>query len=154
MAVTADAAEAPSPEAIPEAIPGAIPGRAPTPGGPEALPEALEERARAASRLLKALSNETRLRLLWLLAEGEKSVSELERALGLRQPAISQQLARLRAERLVAQRRQGKSIYYSLASDDARRAIALLHDLFSGPVSGPTSGPAGATRDQASQARK
>ncbi len=106
MAVTADAAE--------------------TPG-----PEALAERARAASRFLKALSNENRLLLLCLLAEGEKSVSELERALGLRQPAISQQLARLRAERLVAHRRQGKSIYYSLASEEPRRAIALLHDLFS-----------------------
>jgi DNA-binding transcriptional ArsR family regulator len=136
MAVTADAADTPSPGAIPGARPGAISG-APGPAGPEAppeaLPEALEERARAANRFLKALSNETRLRLLWLLAEGEKSVSELERALGLRQPAISQQLARLRAERLVAQRRQGKSVYYSLASEEARRALALLHDLFSAP---------------------
>ena len=145
MAVTVDAAETPSPGAIPEAIPEAIPGRAPAPGGPEALPEALAERACAASRLLKALSNETRLLILWLLAEGEKSVSELERALGLRQPAISQQLARLRAERLVAQRRQGKSVYYSLASEEARRAITLLHDLFSAPASGPTA----ATRDEA-----
>ncbi len=108
MAVTADAAETPSPG-----------------------PEVLAERARAVSRFLKALSNENRLLLLCLLAEGEKSVSELERALGLRQPAISQQLARLRAERLVAHRRQGKSIYYSLASEKPRRAIALLHDLFS-----------------------
>ncbi len=141
MAVTADAAETPSPGAIS----GAKPGESPAPGGPEAL----AERARVASRFLKALSNETRLLLLWLLAEGEKSVSELERALGLRQPAISQQLARLRAERLVAQRRQGKSVYYSLASEDARHAIALLLDLFSGPVSGPASGPTGATRDEA-----
>ena len=128
MAVTADAADTPSPEARPGAISGT-----PGPGGPEARAEALEESARVASRLLKALSNENRLRLLWLLAEGEKSVSELERALGLRQPAISQQLARLRAERLVAQRRQGKSVYYSLASEEARRAIALLHELFSAP---------------------
>ncbi len=133
MAVTADTADTPSPGARPGARPGAISG-APGPDGPEAPPEALEERARAASRFLKALSNETRLRLLWLLAEGEQSVSELGRALGLRQPAISQQLARLRAERLVAQRRQGKSVYYSLASEEARRAIALLHELFSAPA--------------------
>lgn len=131
MAVTADAAETPSPGAIP--------------GAPAARPEALAECARAASRFLKALSNETRLLLLFLLAEGEKSVSELERALGLRQPAISQQLARLRAERLVTHRRQGKSIYYSLASEEARRAIALLHELF--------SAPAQKTRDQAEPRR-
>ncbi len=108
MAVTADAAETPSPG-----------------------PEVLAERARAVSRFLKALSTEYRLLLLCLLAEGEKSVSELERALGLRQPAISQQLARLRAERLVVHRRQGKSIYYSLASVEPRREIALRHDLLS-----------------------
>ncbi|MEE9221215.1 MAG: transcriptional regulator, partial [candidate division NC10 bacterium] len=50
--------------------------------------------------------------------------------LGLRQPAISQQLARLRAEDLVAHRRQGKSIYYSLASEEARRMMELLYELF------------------------
>ena len=136
MAVTADAAETPSPGAIPEGGRGATRG-APGPGRPEALPEVLAERESAASRFLKALSNETRLLLLCLLAEGEKSVSELERALGLRQPAISQQLARLRAERLVTQRRQGKSIYYSLASEEARRAIALLHELFRAPPREP-----------------
>lgn len=88
------------------------------------------ENARAASRFLKALSNENRLLLLCALAEGEKSVSELEQALGLRQPAISQQLARLRAEDLVAHRREGKSIYYSLASEEAGRIMELLYELF------------------------
>ena len=68
--------------------------------------------------------------MLCLLSEGEKSVSELEGALGLRQPAISQQLARLRAEELVAARRAGKSIYYSLASERARRMMVLLYELF------------------------
>ncbi len=88
------------------------------------------ENARAASRFLKALSNENRLLLLCALSEGEKSVSELEQALGLRQPAISQQLARLRAEDLVAHRREGKSIYYSLASEEAGRMMELLYELF------------------------
>jgi ArsR family transcriptional regulator len=92
------------------------------------------DRARVASQFLKALSNENRLLLLCLLAEGEKSVSELEQMLGLRQPAISQQLARLRAESLVAHRRHGKLIYYSLASEEARRIMELLHELFCAPA--------------------
>jgi DNA-binding transcriptional ArsR family regulator len=93
-------------------------------------PAAMLAGARAASRFLKALSNQNRLLLLCLLAEGEKSVSELEAALGLRQPAISQQLARLRADELVAARRAGKSIHYSLASEEARRMMVLLYELF------------------------
>ncbi len=95
----------------------------------EAL-DAMMDSAEAASRFLKALSNENRLLLLCLLAEGEKSVSQLEHALGLRQPAISQQLARLRAEGLVAARRDGKAIYYSLASEEARRLMELLYEMF------------------------
>ncbi len=91
---------------------------------------AMLQGARAASHFLKALSNENRLLLLCLLSEGEKSVSELEAALGLRQPAISQQLARLRAEELVTARRAGKSIYYSLASERADRMMVLLYELF------------------------
>ncbi len=92
--------------------------------------------ARAASRFLQALSNHNRLLLLCLLSEGEKTVSELKAALGLRQPAISQQLARLRAEGLVVGRRNGKSIHYRLASEEACRVMALLHELFcdSGPA--------------------
>ncbi len=86
--------------------------------------------ARAASRFLKALSNHNRLLLLCLLAERERTVSELEALLGLRQPAISQQLARLRAEGLVTGRRNGKSIHYRLASKEARRVLALLDELF------------------------
>ncbi|MHA1153487.1 MAG: ArsR/SmtB family transcription factor, partial [Alphaproteobacteria bacterium] len=86
--------------------------------------------ARAASRFLKALSNHNRLLLLCLLSAGEMTVSELESALGLRQPAISQQLARLRAEGLIAGRRDGKSIHYRLASEEARRIMLLLYELF------------------------
>lgn len=90
----------------------------------------MAENARAASHLLKALSNPNRLLLLCLLSEGESTVTELEAALGLRQPAISQQLARLRAEGLVASRRDGKSIHYRLASEEARRVMELLYELF------------------------
>lgn len=96
----------------------------------------LADAACAASQFLKALSNENRLLLLCLLAEGEKSVSQLEEQLHLRQPAVSQQLARLRADGLVAHRRDGKNIYYSLASDEARQMMALLYKLFCAPAKG------------------
>ncbi len=106
-------------------------------GGPAAgvvLLAEMAESARAASRFLKALSNHNRLLLLCLLSEGEKTVSELEAALGLRQPAVSQQLARLRAEGLIAGRRDGKSIHYRLASEEARRIMLLLYELFCEPA--------------------
>ena len=86
--------------------------------------------AKSASAFLKALSNENRLLMLYLLAQGEKSVGELEALLGLRQPAVSQQLARLRADDLVSYRRKGKAIYYSLASEPAARVMTLLHEIF------------------------
>ena len=81
--------------------------------------------AQSASDFLKGLANENRLLLLCLLAEGEKSVTELETILDLRQPTVSQQLARLRADQLVEARRDGKAIYYSLASEEARQVIGL-----------------------------
>ena len=83
-----------------------------------------------ASGLLKTLANSHRLLILCHLAEGERSVSELEQLLKLRQPTLSQQLARLREDALVETRRSGKMIYYRLASNDARRVIELLYELF------------------------
>ena len=88
------------------------------------------ENAGTASDLLKALANANRLRLLCLLAKGERSVTELETTLALRHPTVSQQLARLRADDLVAHRRQGKTIYYSLVSEEARRVMKALDKLF------------------------
>ncbi len=84
------------------------------------------ERAREASEFLKALSHESRLLLLCILAEGECSVSELESILGERQSTVSQQLARLRLDRLVTTRREGKTIYYSLADDNVRVVPSAL----------------------------
>lgn len=92
--------------------------------------EAMAESAKSASDLLRALAHESRLMILCMLVEGEKSVSELEAFLEMRQPTVSQQLARLRADRLVKTRREGKTIYYSLASEEARRVIAVLYDLY------------------------
>jgi DNA-binding transcriptional ArsR family regulator len=86
--------------------------------------------ARGASEFLKAISHEARLVILCLLVEGEKSVSELEETLSLRQPAVSQQLARLRADDLVDTRRDGKNIYYSLARPEIVEIIGALHRAF------------------------
>ncbi|MCV0396274.1 MAG: metalloregulator ArsR/SmtB family transcription factor [Rhizobiaceae bacterium] len=98
--------------------------------------ERLLEQARKASDLLKALSHEGRLLILCLLAEGEKSVSELEDAMNMPQAAVSQQLARLRFDRLVNTRREGRTIYYSIASKEVSSVIETLYDLFCAPVRG------------------
>ena len=92
--------------------------------------ETLISNARKASNFLKALSHESRLLLLCLLAEGERSVGELESILSLRQSAASQQLARLCYDGMVDTRRDGKTIYYSLANDDVRRVISVVYDIF------------------------
>ena len=92
--------------------------------------EQMLDNAKRASNFLKALAHESRLIILCILADGEKSVSELERELNLRQPTVSQQLARLRADGLVSTRRDGKIIYYSLASDEARIVIGAIYDVF------------------------
>lgn len=89
-------------------------------------------KARKASEFLKALSHENRLLLLCLLAERERSVGELEAILQLRQPTVSQQLARLRLDGMVTTRREGKVIHYSLANDDVRRMIGVIYDIFCG----------------------
>lgn len=83
-----------------------------------------------AANFLKAISHEGRLMILCHLATGEKSVTELERLLSARQAAVSQQLSRLRLEGLVAPRREGKTIYYSLADTRATRVLDVVYDLF------------------------
>ncbi len=92
--------------------------------------DSMAKSAQKACDLLRGLAHEARLVILCMLSEGEKSVSELEAFLELRQPTVSQQLARLRADRLVVTRREGKTIYYSLASDEARQVIGVLYDLY------------------------
>jgi DNA-binding transcriptional ArsR family regulator len=92
--------------------------------------DALLANAREASEFLKAISHEARLVILCLLIDGEKSVSELEQVLSLRQPAVSQQLARLRADNLVETRRDGKNIYYSLARPEVIDLVGVLHRTF------------------------
>lgn len=113
--------------------------------GEEFSPELdqLMQKARKASDFLKALSHENRLLLLCLLAEKERSVSDLENILSLRQPTVSQQLARLRLDGLVTTRRDGKAIYYSIANDDVRQVISIIYQIFCEPPAAEAPKPAG-----------
>ena len=86
--------------------------------------------AEDACTLLRTLANEDRLLLLCQLAKGERRVGELEELLDIRQPTLSQQLSVLRNEGLVATRRDGKHIYYSIASIEALRVLETLYELF------------------------
>ncbi len=90
----------------------------------------MSENAKSAAAYLKTLAHEGRLMILCHLGAGERSVGELEQLLGIRQAAVSQMLARLREDDLVQTRRDGKTIYYSLANDDTTRLIGLLYDMF------------------------
>ena len=92
--------------------------------------DAMLEHARKASDFLKALSHEARLAILCLLIDGEKSVGEVEEALNLRQAAVSQQLARLRADDVVKMRRDGKSVYYSIARPEVLEVMSALYRAF------------------------
>jgi DNA-binding transcriptional ArsR family regulator len=94
----------------------------------------LQNSAHEAASLMKALSSENRLLLLCQLAEAEKTVGRLAEDLGLRQAAVSQQLALLRKDGLVSARRDGRSMYYSLAGREARAVITLLYELYCEPA--------------------
>lgn len=91
------------------------------------------EKASQASDFLKAISHEARLMILCILSEGEKSVTEIETILGLQQAVVSQQLARLRHENVVATRRDGRQIYYSIANPDVSGIIDALYSMFCKP---------------------
>ncbi|MGR3838606.1 MAG: ArsR/SmtB family transcription factor [Cognatishimia sp.] len=88
------------------------------------------ESAENAAQFLKAISHSGRLLILCHLSTGEKSVTELEVLLQMRQSAVSQQLTRLRREGLVATRREGKAIIYSLADERSQKMMGLLYELF------------------------
>jgi len=92
--------------------------------------DAMLDSAREATEFLKALAHESRLLILCLLMERERTVSELEQILDLRQSAVSQQLARLRAEDLVEARREGKNIHYSIARPEVAAVVGSLYQAF------------------------
>jgi ArsR family transcriptional regulator, virulence genes transcriptional regulator len=97
----------------------------------------LEQNARKASALLKSMANERRLLILCHLAQGEKSVSELEGLVGLSQSALSQHLARLRHDKLVSTRRAAQTIFYSLSGREAGAIMETLYSLYCDPVKAP-----------------
>lgn len=90
----------------------------------------LQLAAAEACSLLKALANPDRLLLLCQISQGEYCVSELEDILNIKQPTLSQQLAVLREEGLVSAHREGKRMFYSIASKEATALIKLLHKQF------------------------
>lgn len=90
----------------------------------------LQRNSRRVASLLKAMSNPARLVILCQIAEGERSVGELERAVGLSQSSISQHLAVLRGEAVVSSRRVRQTVLYSLASKEVVALMATLHAVF------------------------
>lgn len=101
----------------------------------EALDE-MADHARDATNFLKTLAHESRLMILCHLVTGEKTVTDLETLLSQRQPAVSQQLMRLRSEGLVTTRRDGKAIYYAIADARVATMIGALHEMFCGADGG------------------
>jgi len=94
--------------------------------------EARELKARVddATAFLKRLANADRLLVACALVEGERSVRQLEDALGIRQPGLSQQLAGLRQAGLIAGRREGKQVFYRLADPRVETLVRTVHRLF------------------------
>lgn len=90
----------------------------------------MEEKAGQASRLLKALSNECRLLILCNLLGGEKSVTQINDRVALSQSALSQHLARLRKEGLVAVRKEAQTVYYRMNSPEVEEVIGVLYQLY------------------------
>lgn len=91
---------------------------------------AMRQAAAKAGGLLKALANQDRLLLLCQLSQGAYCVSDLEEYLQIQQPTLSQQLAVLREEKLVSTRREGKKIFYTIASTEALAVLQVLYQQF------------------------
>jgi DNA-binding transcriptional ArsR family regulator len=93
-------------------------------------PEAMKAGADLASELLKALSNRYRLLILCRLADGEHSVGQLAEFLGIRDSTVSQHLALLRRDKIIAARRDGQTIWYRIESQPARDVVNTLYNNF------------------------
>jgi ArsR family transcriptional regulator, virulence genes transcriptional regulator len=100
--------------------------------------DTMEAAADRASDLLKALANRHRLLIICQLIDGERSVGDLAEFLGLRDSTVSQHLALLRRDGMVAARRDAQTIYYSIASDPAREVLTALYRVFCAPSNGKT----------------
>jgi DNA-binding transcriptional ArsR family regulator len=97
--------------------------------------ETMQKKVTEVSALMKTLSNANRLMVLCQLTEGERSVGELAETLDIRMPAMSQQLNLLRLEKIVESRRDGQTIYYSLAREDIKKLITFLYTTYCNPLS-------------------
>ena len=111
-------------------------------------PTDMQAAAAHASELLKALANPHRLMIVCQLIERERSVGELAGLLELRDSTVSQHLALLRRDGLVEARRDGQTIWYSIASQPARELLETLYRVYCGPnmACGPMQEPAAKTR--------
>ena len=92
--------------------------------------EKMQQSAKTATDLLKLLGHPDRLMVLCQLKAGEQSVGQLANNLDIKQSPLSQHLARMRKESLVKTRRDAQTIYYSIASEEAARIVALMHELY------------------------
>ena len=92
----------------------------------------LQAQAGLAARTLKLLANERRLAILCKLGAGEESAGALTKTAGLSQSALSQHLAKMRDEGLVATRRDGQTVYYRIADPKVARLLGALKTIFCG----------------------
>ena len=99
--------------------------------------QAMQKAAAKAGGLLKVLANADRLLLLCQMSQGEYCVSDLEAMTGVKQPTLSQQLTVLREEMMVTTRREGKQIFYSIASKEAMAVMKVLYELYCKDVKEP-----------------
>ena len=90
----------------------------------------MQQNANVASKLLKTLANPNRLMVLCNIVKQEKTVSELEKLVGLNQSALSQHLSRLRYEGIVHCRREAQNAYYSLQDERVRRVLETLYEIY------------------------
>lgn len=98
--------------------------------------QAMQKAAAKAGGLLKVLANPDRLLLLCQMSQGEYCVSDLEEMTGVKQPTLSQQLTVLREEMMVSTRREGKQIFYSIASKEAMAVMEVLYELYCKDIKG------------------
>ncbi len=102
--------------------------------------EGMQRNADEATRMLRALANPQRLRILCLLVGGEMTVGQINERVDLSQSALSQHLAVLREEHLVTTRREAQTIHYALANGPAQAIIETLHSIYCSPKSRNAAG--------------
>ena len=93
----------------------------------------IQQTAEQVCNLMKVLSSKNRFMILCAVADGEKSVGEIAETIGIREAATSQQLALLRKDGIVKPRRDGQTIYYSIARRDVRRLMDFMYENYCKP---------------------